>query len=225
MSQKSTEPATIQDCENYMEKEKIFIVICVIVPMVVLGYAIFAFEQPWTKAVIPPISAYFTSIITTLIMNKRKSRQEQWYKRTEISDQDIDLAIKNFAKHDLFLDGGPGLGRCYCVKDKKECVYVSLTKMDTTKPEVSLVVDDNTEPIMYGEYSIFCIRGMIFMYAVLIDGALYCFDIRDLASKVKFADPQNEIDSIIGDKRRWLQSFFKSLENSQFIFDIDNAFK
>lgn len=174
------------------------------------------------------IGAFLIGTIIGLILCKiytwliERKHLKKWYKRTEISDQDIDLAIKNFDKHDLFLDGGPGLGRCYCVKDKKECVYVSLTKMDTTKPEVSLVVDDNTEPIMYGEYSIFCIRGMIFMYAVLIDGTLYCFDIRDLASKVKFADPQNEIDSIMGDKRRWLQSFFKSLENSQFIFDIED---
>ena len=177
------------------------------------------------------IGAFLIGTIIGLILCKiytwliERKHLKKWYKRTEISDQDIDLAIKKIHKHDIFLDGGPGSGHAYRIKDKKECVYVSLTKMDITKPEITLLVDDNTEPILYDKYSIFCIQGMIFLYAVLIDGKLYCFDIRDIASKVKFTDPQNEINSIIMDKRRWLQSFFKSMEDSQFIFDIENNLK
>lgn len=186
-----------------MSKERqIIIAICLTIVIATLVYAILILNQNWQIMIVTIILSLFTSIIVSLMF------------RTENDDSQLD-----------YLSGDPGLGRCYSVKNSKECIYVPLTKMDPTNPEVSLVVDDNTEPIIYGEYSIFCIRGMIFMYAVRIDGALYCFDIRDIAGKVKFTDPQNEINTIIGDKRRWLQSFFKSLEDSQFVFDIKKNYK
>lgn len=181
-----------------MNKEKrVIIAICVTIVIATLVYAKLMLNLDWLAIIVPMILSFFTSIIVNLIF------------RMENDNFQLD-----------YLSGGPGSGHGYNVANEKEYIYVPLTKMDTVKPEVSLVVDDKTEPIMYGGYSIFCIQGMIFMYAVLIDGAFYCFDIRDIASKVKFTDSQDEINTIIGDKRRWLQSFFKSLEGSQFIFDV-----
>lgn len=181
-----------------MNKEKrVIIAICVTIVIATLVYAKLMLNLDWQAIIVPMILSFFTSIIVNLIF------------RMENDNFQLD-----------YLSGGPGSGHGYNVANEKEYIYVPLTKMDTVKPEVSLVVDDKTEPIMYGGYSIFCIQGMIFMYAVLIDGAFYCFDIRDIASKVKFTDSQDEINTIIGDKRRWLQSFFKSLEGSQFIFDV-----
>lgn len=181
-----------------MSKERqIIIAICLTIVIATLVYAILILNLNWQIMIVTIILSLFTSIIVSLMF------------RTENDDYQLD-----------YLSGGPGSGYGYSVANEKEYIYVPLTKMDAAKPEVSLVVDDKTEPIMYGGYSIFCIQGMIFMYAVLIDGAFYCFDIRDIASKVKFTDPQDEINTIVGDKRRWLQSFFKSLEGSQFIFDV-----
>lgn len=181
-----------------MNKEKrVIIAICVTIVIATLVYAKLMLNLDWQAIIVPMILSFFTSIIVNLIF------------RMENDNFQLD-----------YLSGGPGSGHGYNVANEKEYIYVPLTKMDTVKPEVSLVVDDKTEPIMYGGYSIFCIQGMIFMYAVLIDGAFYSFDIRDIASKVKFTDSQDEINTIIGDKRRWLQSFFKSLEGSQFIFDV-----
>lgn len=194
-----------------MSKERqIIIAICLTIVIATLVYAILILNQNWQIMIVTIILSLFTSIIVSLMF------------RTENDDFQLDYNVETFK---TLIPGGPGSGHGYSVANGKECIYVPLTKMDPTKPEVSLVVDDNTEPIIYGEYSIFCIRGMIFMYAVRIDGALYCFDIRDIACKVKFTDPQNEINTIIGDKRRWLQSFFKSLEDSQFIFDIEKNYK
>ena len=181
-----------------MSKERqIIIAICLTIVIATLAYAKLMLNLDWQAIIVPMILSFFTSIMVNLIF------------RMENDNFQLD-----------YLSGGPGSGHGYNVANEKEYIYVPLTKMDTVKPEVSLVVDDKTEPIMYGGYSIFCIQGMIFMYAVLIDGAFYCFDIRDIASKVKFTDSQDEINTIVGDKRRWLQSFFKSLEGSQFIFDV-----
>ena len=172
-----------------MSKERqIIIAICLTIVIATLAYAKLMLNLDWQAIIVPMILSFFTSIIVNLIF------------RMENDNFQLD-----------YLSGGPGSGHGYNVANEKEYIYVPLTKMDTVKPEVSLVVDDKTEPIMYGGYSIFCIQGMIFMYAVLIDGAFYCFDIRDIASKVKFTDPQDEINTIVGAKRRWLQSFFKSL--------------
>lgn len=165
-----------------MSKERqIIIAICLTIVIATLAYAKLMLNLDWQAIIVPMILSFFTSIIVNLIF------------RMENDNFQLD-----------YLSGGPGSGHGYNVANEKEYIYVPLTKMDTVKPEVSLVVDDKTEPIMYGGYSIFCIQGMIFMYAVLIDGAFYCFDIRDIASKVKFTDPQDEINTIVGDKRRWL---------------------
>lgn len=132
--------------------------------------------------------------------------------------------LYHFPDYDTFGSAGPGRG--YHSMNGKECIYVNLLKIETDNPNDSLLVEKNTEPVLYGKYSIFCIQDAVFWYAVLINEEFYCFDIRELANKMNLSSSlQNEVTTIIGNKRVWLQNFFQRLEDSAFFFDIENCFK
>lgn len=141
----------------------------------------------------------------------------------EISPE-ANTSVSNF-KHDkskFLVLGDAGPGRQYHMVNGKECIYVPLKKIEIKYN--TLLVDDNTEPVLYGKYSIFCIYGNLFLYAVSLNGAIYSFDIREIAGLAKLPDPQDEISFIIENKREWLEEFFKKLESSPFFFDIENSY-
>ena len=129
-------------------------------------------------------------------------------------------------KSDFLILGGPGAGKGSRYNENgQEAIWISFRRIDTDILKAELLVDEDTEPILYNGYKIFCICDKIFWYAILINGVGYCFDIRDLVKKIRFPDPQDEMHSIIGNKRNWLQEFFKRLEDSPYFFDIENNFK
>lgn len=142
---------------------------------------------------------------------------------SEISPE-ANTSVPNF-KHDkskFLVLGGAGPGRKYHMVNGKECIYVPLRKIEMKYN--TLLLDDITEPVLYGKYSIFCIYGNLFLYAVSLNGAIYSFDIREIAGLAKLPDPQDEISFIIENKREWLEEFFKRLESSPFFFDIENSY-
>lgn len=185
---------------------------------IIVGFAVLSahiildIELGWMGFMLMIILGFVTGTAAGLIINELEKSPE------------ANTSVPNF-KHDkskFLVLGGADPGRQYHMVNGKECIYVPLKKIEIKYN--TLLVDDNTEPVLYGKYSIFCIYGNLFLYAVSLNGAIYSFDIREIAGLAKLPDPQDEISFIIENKREWLEEFFKRLERSPFFFDIENSY-
>lgn len=114
------------------------------------------------------------------------------------------------------------LGDSYVNEKAQQGILIDLYAIKYGNPkDTNWQINDNMEPILYGNFRLWFLCDSLFWYAVEFNGNFYAFDIRNLFEKLGFETPQENIQ----DKRKWLVTLINKLESSKYFFDIENSIR
>lgn len=74
--------------------------------------------------------------------------------------------------------------------------------------------------VIFDEKPILAIKGKLFVFAILINGALYEFDVREIANITGDSDMMQSRSDIIRNRAKWISMFFEHLKEKNFLINF-----